>query len=213
MFVSFFSFSQFSFFIKFTKAKFRNVAWFKKLQKMNRLLCLIFLLFYSTVFSQEIEQSNSDSLKIGVVKRSRNLFWQNPIKHYGWVTDYEKLYTKEQIKTLNDLISKFEKETSNEIAIVSLDSLRVTDETFEDLSLRIAQKWGIGKAGKDNGIVIVISKQYRKIRIQNGNGIEKKISDQETKVILNHYFIPDFKNNNYYSGTINGVLALMKKLN
>lgn len=111
------------------------------------------------------------------------------------------------------MISKFEKETSNEIAIISLDSLRVTNETFEDLSLRIAQKWGIGKVGKDNGIVIVISKQYRKIRIQNGNGIEKKISDQETKVILNHYFIPDFKNNNYYNGTINGVLALMKKLN
>ena len=95
------------------------------------------------------------------------------------------------------MLNKFEQETSNEIAIVTLDSLRATNDNFEDLSLRIAQKWGIGKAGKDNGILIAVSKHYRKIRIQNGNGIEKLISDNETKHIINTYFIPEFKNEKY----------------
>ncbi len=114
---------------------------------------------------------------------------------------------------MNDLITKFEKETSAEIAIVTLDSLRATSANFDDLSLRIAKKWGIGKAGKDNGIVIAISKHYRKIRVQNGNGIEKLISDDETKFIIDNYFIPEFKNENYYSGTLNSITELMKKLN
>src|SRR5690606_15073990 len=101
--------------------------------------------------------------------------------------------------------------TSAEIAIVTLDSLRATSDNFDDLSLRIAQKWAIGKSGKDNGILIAISKHHRKIRIQNGNGIEKIISDDETKFIIDTYFIPEFKNENYYSGTRNGMLELMKK--
>lgn len=77
---------------------------------------------------------------------------------------------------MNDLITKFEKETSAEIAIVTFDSLSATNSNFDYLSLRIAQKWAIGKTGKDNGILIAISKHCRKIRIQNGNGIEKLIS-------------------------------------
>lgn len=179
---------------------------------MNKLLCLLVLLINLNAFSQEIDQSTVDSLKMEAVENFRNLYELNPIKHYGWVTDYEKLYSKNEIKILNDLINKFEKDTSNEIAIVTLDSLRVTNANFDDLSLRIAQKWGIGKSEKDNGILIAISKHCKRIRIQNGNGIEKLISDDETKAIIEKYFIPEFRNNNYYNGTINGLLALMKKL-
>jgi len=180
---------------------------------MRTLFFLILLLNNLNAFSQEMNQRSIDSLKIEAVESFQNLYWLNPIKHYGWVTDYEKLYSKNEIKILNDLINEFEKETSAEIAIVTLDTLRVTSDNFDDLSLRIAQKWAIGKSGKDNGILIAISKHYRKIRIQNGNGIEKLISDDETKFIIDTYFIPEFKNENYYSGTLNGILELMKKLN
>lgn len=179
---------------------------------MNKLSCVLLLLLHLNVSSQEINQSSIDSLKVEAVEHFQKLYWLHPIKHYGWVTDYEKLYSKSELKTLNDLLDKFEQETSNEIAIVTLDSLRATNDNFEDLSLRIAQKWGIGKAGKDNGILIAVSKHYRKIRIQNGNGIEKLISDDETKHIIDTYFIPEFKNEKYYSGTLNGVIALMDKL-
>jgi len=185
----------------------------KEYKSMNKLFILISLLIHLHVFSQEINQHTTDSLKIEAVENFQKLYWLNPIKHYGWVTDYEKLYSKDEVKVLNDLITKFEKETSAEIAIVTLDSLRATSANFDDLSLRIAKKWGIGKAGKDNGIVIAISKHYRKIRVQNGNGIEKLISDDETKFIIDNYFIPEFKNENYYSGTLNSITELMKKLN
>ena len=173
---------------------------------MNKLFILISLLINLHVFSQENNQGSTDSLKIEAVESFQNMYWLNPMKHYCWVTDYEQLYSKDEVKVLNDLITKFEKETSAEIAIVNLDSLRATSANFYDLSLRIAQKWGIGKSGKDNGIVIAISKHCRKIRIQNGNGIDKLISDDETKFIIDNYFIPEFKNENYYSGTLKGII-------
>jgi len=138
---------------------------------MNKLLFLLSLFINFHTFAQEMNQHTIDSLKIKAVENFQKLYWLNPTKHYGWITDYEKLYSKDEIKVLNDLIEKFEKETSAQIAIVTLDSLRATNVNFDDLSLRIAQKWGIGKSGKDNGIVIAISKHYRKISIQNGNGI------------------------------------------
>lgn len=180
---------------------------------MRKLFFLILLLNNLNAFSQEKNQPTIDSLKVEAAEIFQTLYWLNPIKHYGWVTDYEKLYSKNEINILNDLINEFEKQTSVEIAIVTLDSLRATSDNFDDLSLRIAQKWAIGKSGKNNGILIAISKHYRKIRIQNGNGIEKIISDDETKFIIDTYFIPEFKNENYYSGTLNGMLELMKKLN
>ena len=179
---------------------------------MKKVYCLIILFFNTNLFSQEIENRNIDSLKIESIKIFQNLFWLNPIKHYGWVTDYEKLYTKDQIENLNNVITKFEKQTSNEIVILTIDSLRVTEENFDALSLLVANEWGIGKPEKNNGILIAISKDFKKIRIQNGIGIEKIVSDDETKEIIEKYFIPEFKENNYYNGTLNGVLEIIKKL-
>lgn len=110
------------------------------------------------------------------------------------------------------MITKFEKQTSNEIAIITLDSLRVTEENFDALSLRVANEWGIGKPEKKNGILITISKKFRKIWIQNGIGIEKILSDFETKQIIENQFIPYFKNDDYYKGTYNGILEIIEKL-
>lgn len=184
---------------------------------MKNIYCLILLFFNINVFSQEIDNLNTDnqsidSLRTELIKNSRYLFALNPIRHHGWITDYEELFTKDQIDHLNSIINEFEKETSKEIAIITLDYFRVSENGFEPLSLLIAQKWGVGKADKNNGILIAISKDYRKIRIHNGIGIEKILSNQETKDIIENFFIPEFKKNNYYSGTLNGLLALINKL-
>lgn len=68
------------------------------------------------------------------------------------------------------------------------------------------------KKHKDNGVLIAISKGYRQIRIQNGNGIEKIITDNETKEIIDNFFIPDFKKGNYYDGTLKGLVELINLL-
>jgi uncharacterized protein len=65
---------------------------------------------------------------------------------------------------------------------------------------------------KNNGIVIGISRGYRKMRIQNGKGIESVLTDEETKKIIDTSFIPHFREGKYYEGTINGLKNLMETL-
>ncbi|MBS0646403.1 MAG: TPM domain-containing protein [Verrucomicrobia bacterium] len=134
------------------------------------------------------------------------------IKALGWTSDYEHIFTQDQIFELDSIIDKFEKETTNEIAIVTIDSSWTTKESFDSLTLAIARNWGVGKKDKNNGILIGISTGLRKIRIQNGYGIEAILTDAETKKIIDDIIIPEFKKGNYFEGTKSGLLALMQKV-
>jgi uncharacterized protein len=78
--------------------------------------------------------------------------------------------------------------------------------------LHIAKTWGIGKKNKDNGILILISKGHKKIRIENGTGTEKIINEKETSEMIENYFIAEFRKNKFYDGTLNGLKAIIKLL-
>jgi uncharacterized protein len=143
----------------------------------------------------------------------KQLFRDKLPKPIGWVNDFEELYSEEQKHSLDSIISDYNAKTTIEIAIVTIDTSMISDERFEDFTLYISNTWGVGVKGKDNGILIGISNGYRRMRIQNGYGIEKIISDEETKEIIDKYFIPYFKNGDYYSGTLTGLTRLIALLN
>ncbi|HEX8574712.1 MAG TPA: TPM domain-containing protein [Flavobacterium sp.] len=176
---------------------------------MRKIVFIICLLTFSNVWCQK-GKIKDVSLKPIAIEHVRQTFWNNLPKPLNWVNDYEGLYTEEQEAGLNKTINKFEAETTIEIAIVTIDTLKVSKNKFEDLSLHIATTWGVGKKNKDNGILIAISKGYRVMRIQNGNGIEKIITDEETKQIIDNYFILAFKMGNYFEGTLNGLQELIR---
>jgi uncharacterized protein len=130
----------------------------------------------------------------------------------GWVNDFEKIYSKQEAKSLDSLISVFEKKTSYEIAIITIDANYTTDSSFDQYIVAVANAWGVGKKGKDNGIVIGISSEFGRIRIVNGAGVTQYLSDDATKAIIDTNFIPNFKEGNYYKGTQEALLEIMKKL-
>lgn len=160
-------------------------------------LVLLFVLFsgLGTAYAQ-----NTESL------------WDNLPKATGYVNDFEHLFSNEQKEEINDLLRHFEIETSVEIAVVTISPANTQKERFEELTLHIANQWGVGKKGKDNGILIGISSGYHRIRIQNGKGIITLLSDTETKKIVDNTFIPEFQKNDYFAGTVNGVKEIMKLL-
>jgi uncharacterized protein len=131
----------------------------------------------------------------------------------GWTSDFEGIYTTAEVEILDSLIGAFEKKTSYEIVIITVDSTLTTDDAFDNYITSVANAWGVGKKGKDNGIVIGISSAFGRIRIVNGAGVVEHISDEATKVIIDTYFIPNFKEGNYFKGTKEGLLEIMKKLN
>ncbi|WP_118972951.1 TPM domain-containing protein [Taibaiella koreensis] len=130
----------------------------------------------------------------------------------GYINDFESLFSEVEAVELDSLIVDFQQRTTNQIAIATLGPSQCSKEDFEDYSLRLANTWGVGQKEKNNGILIAISKAFRQIRIHNGKGIETILSGEETRQIVDDYFIPEFKEGNYFEGTKKGLLALIKRL-
>ena len=141
------------------------------------------------------------------------LFRDSLPKPIGWTNDFENLFTDQQEKVLDSLIQDFERKSTVEIAIVTIAAPMTTKEQFDNFVLQIHNTWGVGKKDKNNGIVIGISANYRRIRISNGYGIEKILNDAETKSIIDKDFIIYFKEGDYFEGTWQGLTTLIGKLN
>lgn len=138
-----------------------------------------------------------------------------PAKPIGWVSDFEKVFTDEQIKTLDSIIAKHEEESGNEIAIITLalDSVTIKSvNDFEQFTLRLFNQWGIGKKEKNNGVAIIISQKLKKIRIEVGHGLESKLTNTKAKTIIDSSIIPEFKRSNYFEGTWKGLLEIIKEI-
>ena len=130
----------------------------------------------------------------------------------GYVSDFEGLLTVSQRDTLERLIHAFEQRTSIEIAVVTIDTSLTMAANFDVFTLKMMNAWGIGKAETHNGILIGVSKAYRKIRIQNGSGIMKVLTNADTKQIIDEAVLPFFKKGQYYEGILSGVRTLIQRL-
>ena len=173
---------------------------------------VLILLFVFSMKAQTSDTLKFETKKWVSLELYRQVFWDNLPKPHNWTNDYENLFSIEEETRLNQIISDFEKETSVEIAIVKIDTFKVSKEKFEDLSLHIARTWGVGKKEKSNGILIAISKGYRQIKIQNGDGISLILSDEETSEIIQNQIIPYFKKEEYFEGTKDGLLKFIELL-
>ena len=142
----------------------------------------------------------------------RQIFWDSLPKPTSWTNDYEGLFSDHEKQKLDSIISAFEKETTTQFCIVTLDTIYTSKEKFDDLALHISKVWSVGQKDKNNGVTICISKGHRRIRICNGYGIEKILSDKETKGILDKYIIPKFKEGEYFQGTLDGLVVLVDTL-
>lgn len=114
------------------------------------------------------------------------------------VSDLAGVLTSQEELVLSEKIKRFEDSTSAQLAIVIIPSLE--GDEISDLSQRWAQKWELGQKGKDNGILILVAIQDRKMRIEVGYGFESRITDLESKDIINEILKPNFKQNYFYNG-------------
>ena len=174
-------------------------------------LFIISLLIFTSFESCKTQQGDNNH-SAGISKqRSDSLATAIP-EPSGYVNDYCSLFNQSEKKYLDSLLMSFEKKTTIEIGIAVVTTDMVSDKDFEDYSLIMMRTWGLGKKEKNNGILIVISPALRRIRIQNGYGIEPIMSDAETKKIIDNYFIPKYKEGKFFEGTSQGIIAITKKL-
>jgi uncharacterized protein len=131
-----------------------------------------------------------------------------PSRPLGRVSDYTNTLSTSEISELELVLAHFEQETTNQIAVVLIPTLE--GDNLEDYSIRLAEKWKIGQKGKDNGVILLIVKQDRKIRIEVGYGLEGALPDSLAGEIIREKLAPSFRQNDFYGGIRKGLLAIIK---
>jgi uncharacterized protein len=127
-------------------------------------------------------------------------------KPQGWVSDYAGVIDQDSKAGMESLIREIEQKTSAEIAVVAVPTL--DNEPIENYAAGMLKEWGVGKKGKDNGVLILTSVQDRKMRIEVGYGLEGILPDGLVGQIIDSYALPDFRANNYGKGLYLSTLAV-----
>lgn len=114
------------------------------------------------------------------------------------VNDFTGLLSQDQQQALENKLVTFSRETTTQIAIVTWDDLQGYD--INDFTQRLGQQWGIGQAGNDNGLLILVSPAMREVSIQTGYGLEGAVPDAIAKRLIGNVILPAFRQQDYYGG-------------
>ncbi|MBB5347227.1 TPM domain-containing protein [Desulfoprunum benzoelyticum] len=128
-----------------------------------------------------------------------------PLK--GRVNDYAAMLAPATVDQLERSLTAFEQEQSTQIVVLTVASLE--GDSLEDFSLRVAETWKIGRQGLDNGALLLVARDDRKIRIEVGYGLEGRLTDLTAGRIIRDVITPQFRNGSFDQGVINGVSVMM----
>jgi uncharacterized protein len=123
-----------------------------------------------------------------------------------YVTDQTNTLSPSETQDLEYRLKTYDDSTSNQIVVLIIPSLE--GEDLFDYSIRVAEKNRIGRKGKDNGILILVVKDERKIRIEVGYGLEEVVPDAVASSIIRNIIAPYFKAGRYYEGLRKGIETL-----
>lgn len=123
------------------------------------------------------------------------------------VTDLTSTLTRAEIDALEQKLESFERETSNQIVVVMIPTIGTG--SLEELSLRIAETNKIGKKERNNGVLLLVIKDDRLIRIEVGYGLEGVLTDALSGMIIRREITPHFRIGDYNAGLNAGVDAIM----
>ncbi|WP_118193395.1 TPM domain-containing protein [Albibacterium indicum] len=130
-----------------------------------------------------------------------------PAKPNRLVNDYTNTLSSSQVQHLENKLVAFSDSTTTQIAVVLISSLG--DYDVADYAVRLAQKWGIGGAENDNGILLLASLGDRKVTIQTGYGVEGAVPDAIAYQIINNEIKPAFSRTDYFTGLDRATDALI----
>lgn len=127
-----------------------------------------------------------------------------------YVYDDDNIIEDSVENKLNKMLTQLEQKTEVEFAVISIKSLN--DLTIEDYANDLFNKLGIGKKGKNNGILLLISRSDKRVRLEIGKGLEGCLNDAKCGRILDKYFVPYRENDEYTNATDFTVQAVINAL-
>ncbi|MBI5912544.1 MAG: YgcG family protein [Betaproteobacteria bacterium] len=124
------------------------------------------------------------------------------------ITDLTGTLDSGQLASIEAELRAFEQRKGSQIAVLMLPSTQ--PETIEQYSLRVAERWKIGRAKVDDGLILIIAKNDQRLRIEVGYGLEGAIPDVVAKRIIREVIAPHLLANDFYGGIREGAQTLMK---
>ena len=126
----------------------------------------------------------------------------------GYVNDYAEMISPRSEERLERALQSFELSDSTQVAVLTVNSLE--GDSLEDFSIRVAEKWGVGQKGKDNGVLLLVAKQERQARLEVGYGLEGVLTDLLAGRIIDDVITPRFKAGQLDEGFEAGVVAVVQ---
>ena len=130
-----------------------------------------------------------------------------PQPNNSHIVDEAGLFSASQKVSLEGTLSAHERATTNQIVVVTLTSLQGYD--IADYGYQLGRAWGIGTKEHNNGVLLIIAPNERKVRIEVGYGLEGSLPDAVASSIIQNTILPAFKAKNYFEGATNGVNAII----
>ncbi len=124
------------------------------------------------------------------------------------VTDLTGTLSPAQQSKLEQVLAEFEARKGSQIAVLIIPTIQ--PEAIEQYAMRVAETWKLGRKGVDDGVLLLVAKEDRTLRIEVGYGLEGVIPDAVAKRVISEIIIPYFKQNDYFGGIEAGVNRLIR---
>jgi uncharacterized protein len=124
------------------------------------------------------------------------------------VTDLTGTLTAQQKSELESRIAAFESKRGSQMAVLLLPSTK--PEEIEQYAIRVAEAWKIGRKKVDDGLILIVAKDDRRLRIEVGYGLEGAIPDSAAKRVIDERITPRFRNGDFFGGVRDGVEQLIR---
>lgn len=156
---------------------------------------VMLLMVFTTLMSMTTGCTTSESIPIPKVEEN------------VYIYDEDNIIDNEVEEELNKMLVELEEKTEAEFAVVSVESL--LNKSIEDYSNYLFNTLGIGKKGKDNGVLLLFSRSDGRVRLEIGRGLEGCLNDSKCGRILDDYFVPYRENDEYTKATEMTVKAVL----
>jgi uncharacterized protein len=124
----------------------------------------------------------------------------------GRVNDYAGMLSPQTAQLLESRLEQLEQATGAQVAVLTLASLE--DEPLEDFSVRVVETWKLGRKGVDDGVLLLVSRDDRKLRIEVGYGLEPTLTDVRCRRIISNLIVPRFREGDFDGGISAAVEAI-----
>jgi uncharacterized protein len=128
----------------------------------------------------------------------------------GRVVDQANLLDPATEQALTEKLAALEASSTDQLVVVTVNSLQ--DQEIEDYGYQLGRAWGIGQKENDNGALLIVAPNERKVRVEVGYGLEPILTDAFSSQVIRNDILPAFRDGDYQAGVVKGVDALIAQL-